>query len=120
MNTSPPVLPCLQTLDRDKYSHHETQESIDGWNCWFNQEIDGLHECWPHFRKNTQTVGELWLGFLRYYTEAFEWDNHVVCIRQLEPLTRKSKNWTKYRVAIEDPFKLTHNLAAGVSRKSKC
>jgi terminal uridylyltransferase len=43
----------------------------------------------------------------------------VVCIRENDVLTRRSKNWTKHRLAIEDPFELSHNLAAGVSHKSK-
>ena len=92
--------------------------NIDGWDCWFNRDLKQLSELWPHYKKNQQTVGELWLGFLRYYTEVFDWDNHVVCIREIEPLTRRSKNWTKHRLAIEDPFELSHNLAAGVSHKS--
>ena len=91
---------------------------IDGWDCWFNRDIANLHVHWPHFKKNNSTIGELWLGFLRYYTEVFDWDNHVVCIRDTNPLTRKEKNWTKHRLAIEDPFELSHNLAAGVSHKS--
>lgn len=115
MNTEPPVLPCLQCLNREKVSE---QVVIDGWDCWFNRDIHKLSETWPHHKKNTQSVGQLWVGFLRYYTETFDWDNHVVCIRLSEPLTRKVKNWTKHRLAIEDPFELSHNLAAGVSHKS--
>lgn len=124
MNTSPPVLPCLQQLNRDKLAAHETKLLIDGWDCWFNRVMDEpnahtrLAQLWPHLHKNTQTVGQLWLGFLRYYTENFDWSEHVVCIRHADaPLTRKQKNWTKHRLAIEDPFELSHNLAAGVSHK---
>jgi terminal uridylyltransferase len=118
MNTEPPVLPCLQVFNRDNLPKEETMLTIDGWDCWFNRDTNSLAELWPHFKSNKQTVGELWLGFLRYYTEVFDWDNHVVCIRSNVPLTRKIKNWTKHRLAIEDPFELTHNLAAGVSPKS--
>ncbi|CAF0866293.1 unnamed protein product [Brachionus calyciflorus] len=117
MNTDPPVLPCLQRLNRDKLPLKETQLEIDGWDCWFNRDLDNLHLHWSHYKKNTLSVGELWLGFLRYYTEVFDWENHVVCIRNTNPLTRKEKNWTKHRLAIEDPFELSHNLAAGVSHK---
>lgn len=55
------------------------------------------------------------LGFLKYYTEVFDWKQHVVSIRDTSPLTRKVKGWHKTRLAIEDPFLLSHNLAAGVS-----
>ena len=119
MNTSTPVLPCLQTLDREKFNKSETSVKVDGWDCWFNRDLKNLPVSWPHYRKNKQSIGELWLGFLRYYTEFFDWDNHVVSIRDNEPLTRKAKGWTKHRLAIEDPFELSHNLSAGVSHKSK-
>jgi terminal uridylyltransferase len=118
MNTSPPVLPCLQQLNRENSPKSETNLQIDGWDCWFNRDLKNLHKIWPHFQKNTQSVGELWLGFLCYYTEKFDWNVHVVCIRDNNYLLRKTKNWTKHRMAIEDPFELSHNLAAGVSPKS--
>jgi terminal uridylyltransferase len=113
VGASPPVLPCLQTLNKEKLPYSETNVTIDGWDCWFNRDTSGFkHE-------NRQSVGELWLGFLRYYTETFDWENNVVCIRlgSSDCLTRKIKSWTKHRLAIEDPFELTHNLAAGVSPK---
>jgi hypothetical protein len=37
----------------------------------------------------------------------------VVSIRDNNLITRKSKGWHKTRLAIEDPFELSHNLAAG-------
>lgn len=124
MNTSPPVLPCLQQLNRDRLPKHATELIIDGWDCWFNRVLEepsgfkALASQWPHLHTNKQSVGQLWLGFLRYYTETFNWADHVVCIRQSDtPLVRKQKNWTKHRLAIEDPFELSHNLAAGVSHK---
>ena len=118
MNTSPPVLPCLQTLDKEHKSAKETNRNIDGWNCWFNRDIHNLHNTWPDYQKNKQSVGELWLGFLRYYTEVFDWDNDVVTIRTTEKLTKISKKWTKKKLAIEDPFELTFNLAARIKDKS--
>lgn len=69
--------------------------------------------------KNTLSTGALWLEFLRYYTEKFNYDEHVVCIRQKEPLFRREKGWLRKTIAIEDPFELTHNLTAGLHMKSK-
>ena len=70
---------------------------------------------------NKESVGELWLGFLRFFTEEFNCKTQVVCIRQHKPLTRFEKMWTNSArgFAIEDPFDLDHNLGSGVSRKSK-
>lgn len=93
-------------------------------------------------------MGELWLGLLRFYTEEFDFREHVVCIRQHARLTTFNKQWTSKYIVIEgqpasrcgrpsvltprlhsdsfllvfcifpDPFDLNHNLGAGLSRKS--
>ena len=44
---------------------------------------------------------------------------YVVSIRQSKPLTKFEKMWNSPCIAIEDPFELSHNLGAGISRKSK-
>ena len=64
-------------------------------------------------------VGDLWIGFLDFF--ARDWDDKklVVSIRQSRPLTKFEKMWTSPCIAIEDPFELSHNLGAGISRKSK-
>ena len=63
-------------------------------------------------------VGDLWIGFLDFF--ARDWDDKklVVSIRQSRPLTKFEKMWTSPCIAIEDPFELSHNLGAGISRKS--
>lgn len=38
-----------------------------------------------------------------------------MCCRRTAPLTRLEKMWTGKRIAIEDPFLLTHNLGAGLA-----
>ena len=59
------------------------------------------HEVWPDYRKNTQTLGELWLGFFRYFVEEFDISGHVVTIRQQKPLTKFEKLWNGKVIAIE-------------------
>lgn len=111
----PPVIPVLQEL----YDHSKPapQLVIDGWNAWFYDDLDSLKKEWKDYGKNTDTVGQLWVNMLRYYTETFNWKDHVVTIRQLAPLTRLQKLWNSRCIAIEDPFDLSHNLGAGLSRK---
>ncbi|KAG0710685.1 Terminal uridylyltransferase 4 [Chionoecetes opilio] len=111
----PPVIPVLQEL----YDHRKPapQLNIDGWNAWFYDNLDGLQNDWNNYRKNTDSVGLLWVNMLRYYTETFNWKDHVVTIRQLAPLSRLQKLWNSRCIAIEDPFDLSHNLGAGLSRK---
>ncbi|CAF0731229.1 unnamed protein product [Didymodactylos carnosus] len=65
--------------------------------------------------QNTSCVGELWIEFLRYYTETFNYEEHIVSIRRLQPLSRWDKGWFRLTLAIEDPFELSHNLAGGLS-----
>ena len=74
---------------------------------------------WPGLHKNQETLGELWVGLLRFYTEEFRFNEHVICIRRLAPLTKFEKLWNRFGIAIEDPFNLQHNLGTGVSRKSE-
>nr|KAG5701564.1 hypothetical protein BaRGS_024814 [Batillaria attramentaria] len=90
---------------------------VEGCNTWFFDDIPNLHHVWPGFRKNNQSPGALWLGFLRYYLEVFDWKGWVVTIRQKDPLTKFEKLWNGQTIAVEDPFDLNHNLGGGLSRK---
>ncbi len=91
---------------------------VDDWNTYFFDDVKFLNRVWPHVGKNGQSLAELWLGFLRFYTEKFDFDQNVICIRQLEPLSKFEKNWTDRMICIEDPFLLSHNLGGGLSRRS--
>lgn len=103
---------------------------VDGWNVYFFDNLKALvsilqfsiksintlaNMCvtpslrrvrvqsgrWPQVGKNTETVGELWLGLLRFYTEEFDFREHVVCIRQHARLTTFNKQWTSKYIVIE-------------------
>ena len=90
---------------------------VDGWNAWFYSDFRALCQKWR--ARNQQSVSELWLGFLKYYACEFDDKSNVVCIRQSRTLTKFEKLWNSPAIAIEDPFDLSHNLGAGISRKSK-
>ncbi|XP_068167780.1 terminal uridylyltransferase 7 [Antennarius striatus] len=110
----PPVIPVLQEI----YDGQKKPEVlVDGWNVYFFDDLKTLPSRWPHYGKNSESVGELWLGLLRFYTEDFDFREHVVCIRQHACLTTFNKQWTSKYIVIEDPFDLNHNLGAGLSRK---
>ncbi len=55
----------------------------------------------PELHQNKETVGELWLGLLRFYTEEFDFKEHVISIRQRKCLTTFEKQWTSKCIAIE-------------------
>ena len=67
------------------------------------------------------SIGALWVGFLDFFANSSTWDDTklVVSIRQSAPLTKFEKMWISPCIAIEDPFELSHNLGAGLSRKSE-
>ncbi|XP_061116919.1 terminal uridylyltransferase 7 [Conger conger] len=110
----PPVIPVLQEIhDGDK----KPEVMVDGWNVYFFNNLEDLPSRWPAYRTNTESVGQLWLGLLCFYTEEFDFREHVVCIRRRLPLTTFKKQWTSKYIAIEDPFDLNHNLGAGLSRR---
>ncbi|KAM6945034.1 terminal uridylyltransferase 7 [Lycodopsis pacificus] len=110
----PPVIPVLQEIYDGK---KKPEVLVDGWNVYFFDDLKALPSRWPQYRKNTETVGELWLGLLRFYTEDFDFREHVICLRQHGCLTTFNKQWTSKYIVIEDPFDLNHNLGAGLSRK---
>lgn len=49
------------------------------------------HKVWPEIGQNKESVGELWLGLLRFYTEEFDFRRHVVAIKQKSLLTTFEK-----------------------------
>ncbi|XP_053102519.1 terminal uridylyltransferase 4 isoform X2 [Hemicordylus capensis] len=111
---NPPVIPVLQEIFDGQQI---PQRMVDGWNAFFFDDTDELKNRLPSLGKNTESLGELWLGLLRFYTEEFDFKEYVISIRQKKLLTTFEKQWTSKCIAIEDPFDLNHNLGAGVSRK---
>ncbi|XP_013381617.1 terminal uridylyltransferase 4-like, partial [Lingula anatina] len=113
----PPVIPVLQEMYDPSTSKPEV--IVDGCNAWFFQNVSHrtLSQHWSSAGQNRESVTELWIGLLRFYTEEFNFREHVISIRQLKPLTRFEKMWNGTCIAIEDPFDLSHNLGAGLSRK---
>jgi len=112
---SPPVLPVLQEMY--PAGGEKPENVVDGWNAWFYSDRRKVVNEWPGYNRNRMSLGELWIGFLNFY--AGDWDDKrlVVSIRQSRPLTKFEKMWNSPCIAIEDPFELSHNLGAGISRK---
>ncbi|XP_064356215.1 terminal uridylyltransferase 7-like isoform X2 [Dromaius novaehollandiae] len=111
---NPPVIPVLQEIYKEP---KKPEILVDGWNVYFFDKIEELSVVWSECGKNTESVGQLWLGLLRFYTEEFDFKEHVICIRRKNLLTTFKKQWTSKYIVIEDPFDLNHNLGAGLSRK---
>lgn len=95
------IIPVLQEIGLET----KKDRIIDGWNTWFFEDLDNLSHFWRAKQPNNETVAQLFLGFLRYYTEVFNYDENIVCCRQLAPLKRLEKMWTGRKIAIEGLFK---------------
>ena len=74
---------------------------------------------WPGYGKNDQDVAQLWIGFLDFYCQKFEYKSYVVSIRQLRKMSKFEKLWNSDTLAIEDPFDLKRNLGSALSKKSE-
>ncbi|GMT20931.1 hypothetical protein PFISCL1PPCAC_12228, partial [Pristionchus fissidentatus] len=100
-----PLLPVLQEMgDKEEIMK-------DGWDVYFCDE-----EPTPNWSSCNLSVGELFIQFLDYYAK-YDWQNEVVQIRQMGPLTKADKKWTSKKMCIEDPFVLDHNLGGRVGNQ---
>jgi DNA polymerase sigma len=90
------IIPVLQEIGLNQ----KCDRIIDGWNTWYFDDLKNLPKVWER-KQNNQTIAELFLEFLRYYSEVFNYDEDVVCCRQLAPLKRLEKMWTGRKMAIE-------------------
>jgi len=64
-----PLLPSLQNIwDRQQVSEVPKRE-VDGYNAYFFEDLADLGRYWSS--KNTESLGELLVGFFRYYATDF-------------------------------------------------
>ncbi|XP_026178249.1 poly(A) RNA polymerase GLD2 [Mastacembelus armatus] len=104
-----PVLPSLQ---------------CDYPEC-FNPLVDidmvpeGSKHVPPYISRNHSSLGELLLGFLRYYATDFRWDKQVISVREGRALPKtNSQGWRNKYICVEEPFE-RNNVARAVHEKMK-
>ena len=78
-----------------------------------------MFKVWPEYGKNRQDVAELWIGFLDFYSQNFDFKTDVVTIRAHRRLTKLEKAWGSDTLAIEDPFDLKRDLGSRLTKKSE-
>lgn len=61
------------------------------------------------------SLGQLWLGLVKYYAYSFVYNDKIVCVRFKKPLVRSGKKWGNRRLAIEDPFHTNANMGSIMS-----
>lgn len=104
-----PVLPSLQ---RDFPGCFSPLMDID-------KIPEGSQRIPPYVSKNQSSLGELLLGFLRYYATEFRWDKQVISIREARALPKtNSLEWRNKYICVEEPFE-GNNVARAVHEKPK-
>mmetsp|Transcript_4369 Transcript_4369/g.9439 ORF Transcript_4369/g.9439 Transcript_4369/m.9439 type:complete len:829 (+) Transcript_4369:3-2489(+) len=112
-----PVLPCLQAeAVRMKLRKEMTVMNGVEYDTTYASEMPkGFSP-----GANTQGVGELLLHFFIFYAYVFDIERTVVSIRLGKPELRKNlENYSQanWRLAIEDPFELQHDLGSKIAGK---
>ncbi|XP_059194188.1 poly(A) RNA polymerase GLD2 [Centropristis striata] len=104
-----PVLPSLQK---------------DYPDCFYPfLEIDAVPEgpkhIPPYVSRNQSSLGDLLLGFLKYYAQDFRWDRQVISVREATAFSKNnSKEWRNKFICVEEPFE-KNNVARAVHEKIK-
>ncbi|XP_076585883.1 poly(A) RNA polymerase GLD2 [Chaetodon auriga] len=104
-----PVLPSLQ---RDYPECFNPVVDID-------MVPEGPKHIPPYISRNQSSLGELLLGFLKYYATYFRWDKQVISVREARAFPKtNSKEWRNKFICVEEPFE-RNNVARAVHEKIK-
>ncbi|XP_070760411.1 poly(A) RNA polymerase GLD2 [Enoplosus armatus] len=104
-----PVLPSLQ---RDYPECFNPFMDID-------MVPEGPKHVPPYISRNQSSLGELLLGFLKYYATDFRWDKQVISVREARALPKNnSQEWRNKYICVEEPFE-RNNVARAVHEKIK-
>lgn len=96
----PPVVPSLQMA---------YPEIFDGTRNVLNLSLENpASRIAREGSSNQATLGELLVGFFRYYAEQFNWEDDVISVRQGRKYPKgESRVWFKKFICIEEPFDLS-------------
>ncbi|XP_015252248.1 PREDICTED: poly(A) RNA polymerase GLD2 [Cyprinodon variegatus] len=104
-----PVLPSLQKAHPESFNPFMDIDMVP----------DGPKNIPPYISRNQSSLGELLLGFLRYYATVFSWDKQVISVREATTLPKtNSQEWRNKFICVEEPFE-RNNVARAVHEKMK-
>ncbi|KAH6674675.1 zinc finger protein-like protein [Halenospora varia] len=101
---SPPILPALHQRP------HMKLPPKDGLESSFADDLNALE---GYGEKNKETLGELLFHFFRFYGHEFDYDKHVVSVRNGKSISKAEKKWNftnNNTLCVEEPFNVTRNL----------
>ncbi|KAM9742898.1 poly(A) RNA polymerase GLD2 isoform 1-T4 [Menidia menidia] len=108
-NLKEPVIPSLQRDYPECFN-----PSIE-----INMVPEGPKHIPPYNSRNRSSLGELLVGFLRYYAIDFRWDQQVISVREASTFPKdNSLEWRNKFICVEEPFE-RNNVARAVHEKIK-
>lgn len=106
----PPVLPCLQMKDPASFT------------AYGDYTLYTLHGCLASYQsRNTQTLGQLFVDFLRYYSEVYDYERSAISVRLGRVVSKAvvrsfyspKNDPTQWNfLAVEEPFDRTNAASA--------
>ncbi|XP_054041484.1 poly(A) RNA polymerase GLD2 isoform X5 [Rissa tridactyla] len=73
----------------------------------------------PYHSKNGSSLGDLLIGFFKYYATEFDWSHQMISVREARAIPRPDgTEWRNKFICVEEPFDGT-NTARAVHEKQK-
>ncbi|NXV10398.1 GLD2 polymerase, partial [Cettia cetti] len=73
----------------------------------------------PYISKNGSSLGDLLIGFFKYYATEFDWNHQMISVREAKAVARPDGvEWRNKFICVEEPFDGT-NTARAVHEKQK-
>lgn len=73
----------------------------------------------PYLSKNASSLGDLLIGFFKYYATEFDWSHQMISVREAKAIPRPDgSEWRNKYICVEEPFDRT-NTARAVHEKQK-
>lgn len=108
---SPPVLPALHQLP---YKMPRPDGSV-------GEFADNMKKLKGFGNKNKSSDADLLFQFFRFYAHEFDYDKHVLSVRQGKLITKTDKKWNyaiNNQLCVEEPFNVSRNLGNTVDEYS--
>uniref|UniRef100_A0A5F5PG38 polynucleotide adenylyltransferase n=2 Tax=Equus TaxID=9789 RepID=A0A5F5PG38_HORSE len=104
-----PILPSIQKIYPESFSPAIQLHLVHQAPC----------NVPPYLSKNESSLGDLLLGFLKYYATEFDWNSQMISVREAKAVPRPDGiEWRNKYICVEEPFDGT-NTARAVHEKQK-
>ncbi|XP_010213515.1 PREDICTED: poly(A) RNA polymerase GLD2-like isoform X2 [Tinamus guttatus] len=104
-----PILPSLQKNYPDSFDPTMQLHLVHKAPCTIP----------PYLSKNGSSLGDLLIGFFKYYATEFDWSHQMISVREAKAIPRPGGiEWRNKYICVEEPFDGT-NTARAVHEKQK-